>query len=150
MRHSETRDEKKNRTGGEAALEGLGGLYRSLAAAVYSAYTVLALGTLAFGASANARDRASSASRSAMRNAKSGHSARRIQQLGAGRCLRPGKVSPQRLKFMVESMLANPAYQTNAAALGASVRAGGHQRAARLILDHIHGRAQTNAREMAA
>jgi len=78
------------------------------------------------------------------------YSARRIQQLGAGRCLRPGKVSPQRLQSMVESMLANPAYQTGAAALGESVRAGGHQRAAQLILDHIHGRAQTNAREMAA
>jgi hypothetical protein len=51
---------------------------------------------------------------------------------------------------MVESMLANPAYKTSAAALGESVRAGGHQRAAQLILDHIHGRAQTNAREMAA
>lgn len=78
------------------------------------------------------------------------YSARRIQQLGAGRCLRPGKVSPQRLQSMVESMLADPAYQTNAAALGESVRAGGHQRAAQLILDHIHGRAQTSAREMAA
>lgn len=78
------------------------------------------------------------------------YSARRIQQLGAGRCLRPGKVSPQRLQFMVESMLANPAYKNSATALGESVRAGGHQRAAQLILDHIHGRTQTNAREMAA
>lgn len=78
------------------------------------------------------------------------YSARRIQQLGAGRCLRPGKVSPQRLQFMVEGMLADPSYQTSAARLGESVRAGGHQRAARLIVDHIHGRAQAKAREMAA
>jgi len=78
------------------------------------------------------------------------YSARRIQQLGAGRCLRPGKVSPQRLKSMVENMLANPAYKTHATAVGKSVRAGGHQRAAQLILDHIHGHAQNNAHEMAA
>lgn len=78
------------------------------------------------------------------------YSARRIQQLGAGLCLRPSKASPQRLRFMVEKMLANPSYQASAAAVGESVRSGGHQRAARLILDHIHGSAQTKSSELAA
>lgn len=78
------------------------------------------------------------------------YSARRIQQLGAGLCLRPSKASTQRLRFMVEKILANASYQASAAAVGESVRSGGHQRAARLILDHIHGSAQTKSRELAA
>ncbi len=65
------------------------------------------------------------------------YSARRIQQLGAGLCLRPSRVSPQRLRSMAEQILCQPSYRDNAAILGTSVRAGGHQRAAQLMLDHI-------------
>lgn len=67
------------------------------------------------------------------------YSARRIQQLGAGRCLRPGRVTPSRLREMSSTMLADPSYRHQAKVLGDSIRAGGHQRAAQLILQHIHG-----------
>jgi MGT family glycosyltransferase len=69
--------------------------------------------------------------------AEQAYSARRIQQLGTGLCLRPGRVSPQRLRSMAEQILYQPSYRYNAAILGTSVRAGRHQRAAQLMLDHI-------------
>lgn len=78
------------------------------------------------------------------------YSARRIQQLGAGRCLRPGRVTPSRLHDLSAAMLADPSYRHQATMLGESVRAGGHQRAAQLILQHIHGAERESRRELAA
>lgn len=78
------------------------------------------------------------------------YSARRIQQLGAGRCLRPGRVTPARLREMSSAMLADASYREQAKVLGESVRAGGHQRAAQLILQHIHGAERLGQRVLAA
>lgn len=78
------------------------------------------------------------------------YSARRIQQLGAGRCLRPGRVTPSRLREMSSAMLADASYREQAKVLGESVRAGGHQRAAQLILQHIHGAERLGQRVLAA
>ncbi|MDY6957334.1 MAG: macrolide family glycosyltransferase [Pseudomonadota bacterium] len=78
------------------------------------------------------------------------YSARRIQQLGAGLCLRPDRASPHRLQMMSEQILTNPSYAQQAASLGDSVRAGGHLRAVQLILSHIRTTAQSSDRELAA
>ena len=78
------------------------------------------------------------------------YSARRIQQLGAGRCLRPGRVTPSRLLEMSSAMLADPSYRHQAKILGETVRAGGHPRAAQLILQHIHGVERDRQRVLAA
>lgn len=78
------------------------------------------------------------------------YSARRIQQLGAGRCLRPGRVTPMRLRNLSERILEEPSYRRQAALVGESVRAGGHQRAAQLILNHLRGPVQTDQRVLAA
>ncbi|MES1994357.1 MAG: macrolide family glycosyltransferase [Pseudomonadota bacterium] len=82
--------------------------------------------------------------------AEQAFSARRIQKLGAGLCLRPSRVSPQRLCRMAEQILSEPSYRDNAAILGTSVRAGGHQRAAQLMLDHISRIQQAKTRETTA
>ncbi len=60
--------------------------------------------------------------------------AARVEQLGAGRVLRPQKVTAKRLVALAANLLDDPGYQASAARIGASLReAGGVARAAEAI-----------------
>lgn len=51
--------------------------------------------------------------------------AQHIQRLGAGKLLRPRRLTAQRLRSAAEEMLAQPAFQQRSAAIGASLRQAG-------------------------